>query len=68
MKRHHVHLFEDKETAYKVGNHKGVAIILTIHARTMWNVGLEFYKSANGVWLTDQVPSVYISGFPANLG
>lgn len=66
MKRHHVHLSTDKETAYKVGSRRGAAIVLTIHARTMWNVGLEFYKSSNGVWLTETVPSVYISGFPAN--
>jgi putative RNA 2'-phosphotransferase len=59
-KRHHVHLSRDVETATKVGDRRGEAIVLTIDAAGMARDGLVFYVSANGVWLTDQVPPKYI--------
>lgn len=58
--RHHVHLSPDRETAEKVGARRGPPIILTIHAEIMNNDGHEFYRSDNGVWLTDCVPARYI--------
>jgi len=59
MKRHHVHLSSDVETATKVGGRRGQARILVVNAEAMWADGYKFYVSDNGVWLTDQVPSKY---------
>ena len=60
MKRHHVHLSADKETAQNVGGRRGEAIVLTINSKAMESDGFEFFLSENGVWLVDQVPSEYI--------
>lgn len=60
MSRQHVHLSQDLETATKVGSRRGVPTILTIRSGAMFEEGFEFYKSANGVWLTDQVPVKFI--------
>ncbi len=63
MKRHHVHLSSDEATARAVGVRRGKPIILRIDARAMRDVGYLFFHTPNGVWLTDAVPSVYISGW-----
>jgi len=60
MSRHHVHLSKDRETAEKVGERRGSAIVLTIRSEEMSQDGLVFYVSANGVWLTEHVPIKYI--------
>lgn len=59
--RQHVHLSADKETATKVGMRHGKPVILTIRTGKMHEDGFAFYKSANGVWLTDFVEAKYIS-------
>ncbi|PKF75153.1 RNA 2'-phosphotransferase [Chryseobacterium sp. PMSZPI] len=59
--RQHVHLSADKETATKVGMRHGKPVILTIRTGKMYDDGLYFYLSANGVWLTDFVDAKYIS-------
>ena len=59
--RQHVHLSADKETAAKVGMRHGKPVILTIRTGTMHKNGILFYRSANGVWLTDFVDAKYIS-------
>jgi len=58
--RHHVHLSRDVETARKVGDRRGEALVLTIDAAGMARDGVVFYVSANGVWLTDHVGAQYI--------
>jgi putative RNA 2'-phosphotransferase len=46
----------------KVGRrHKGVLLILIIDARKMHENGYEFFLSKNGVWLTDKVPTDYLT-------
>ena len=60
MERHHVHLSRDRETSEKVGSRRGTAIILVVRSGEMNRDGFEFYLSANGVWLTEQVPVKYI--------
>ncbi|MFK7004374.1 RNA 2'-phosphotransferase [Flavobacterium covae] len=60
MNRQHVHLSKDKETAIKVGNRRGGAIILKINTHQMTKDGYLFYCSDNDVWLTDEVPPKYI--------
>lgn len=57
--RHHVHLSSDKETAHKVAIRHGKPVILCIAAAQMQQDGYVFYRSDNGVWLTDQVPTRY---------
>lgn len=58
--RQHVHLSADKETAHKVGIRHGKPVILKVAAGQMQRDGLTFYHSANGVWLTDHVPTTYL--------
>jgi len=60
MSRQHVHLSQDIETATKVGSRRGKPIILTINSGEMFRKGYEFYKSKNGVWLTERVPVTFI--------
>ena len=59
--RQHVHLSPDVTTANKVGSRRGQPVILKIAAGNMHAAGFQFFRSANGVWLTDQVPPEYIS-------
>lgn len=59
-KRHHVHLSPDEATARKVGSRRGKPVILTIEADRMHAAGHQFFCSANGVWLTDRVPSEFV--------
>jgi putative RNA 2'-phosphotransferase len=58
--RQYVHLSPDEPTAIKVGQRHGQPIVLTIQAGRMYAAGLTFYRSANGVWLTDKVLVEYI--------
>ena len=60
MSRSHVHLSRDQETAAKVGERRGKAIILRIDARAMHAKGHPFFLSANGVWLVEAVPPEHI--------
>ena len=59
QKRHHVHLSQDLETATKVGQRHGKPVILRINAQQMHQDGHLFYRSENGVWLTDTVAPAY---------
>ncbi|HYE71760.1 MAG TPA: RNA 2'-phosphotransferase [Blastocatellia bacterium] len=54
--RHHVHLSPDRETAIKVGQRRGKPIVIEVDAARMHADGVIFYRSENGVWLTDHVP------------
>lgn len=58
--RQHVHLSKDAQTATDVGSRHGKPIIFIVKARQMEQDGLEFYLSANGVWLTAHVPAKYL--------
>ncbi|MEL7145645.1 MAG: RNA 2'-phosphotransferase [Bacteroidota bacterium] len=60
MKRQHVHLSVDIETAQKVGARRGKPVLLIIKAKEAHAAGIQFFLSANGVWLTDHVPPVYL--------
>jgi putative RNA 2'-phosphotransferase len=63
MQRHHVHLAEDTKMTLDVGARHGKPVLLTILAAEMHAAGHIFYRSTNGVWLVDQVPTQYIQ-FP----
>lgn len=56
MRRHHVHLSPDMETARRVGARRGAPVILTVNASLMRAEGHPFYVTDNRVWLTDHVP------------
>ena len=62
--RHHVHLSERVETATKVGERRGRAIVLVIDAKRMHEDGIKFYVTPNRVWLVDEVPAKYIAVVP----
>ena len=61
--RHHVHLSRDRETATLVGRRRGDPVVLVIDAARMHAAGHAFFLSANGVWLTERVPSQYVSSW-----
>ena len=63
-KRHHVHLSADEATAKNVGSRHGKPVILIVKSAEMHQTGIEFFRSENGVWLTDHVPVEYID-FPS---
>lgn len=60
-KRHHVHLSKDYETAVKVGARRGKPVVLQVDSDLMWFTGHAFYRSTNGVWLTETVPTKFIT-------
>jgi putative RNA 2'-phosphotransferase len=61
-RRHHVHLSADLPTAQRVGaRRRGPLAVLVIDAAAMVRAGHAFYRSANGVWLTDRVPPEFLS-------
>ena len=64
--RQHVHLSPDDATAIKVGQRHGKPVVLRIRAGAMHRAGIAFYRSENGVWLTDSVPAQYLE-FPTTL-
>ena len=66
--RLYVHLSSDIETAKKVGSRHGKPVIYEIDCRKMTKDGYSFYLSANQIWLTKTVPSVYLKKLHAGSG
>jgi len=58
--RLYVHLSADIETANTVGKRHGKPVVYRVWSGRMHKDGFRFYKSANGVWLTEHVPTKYI--------
>lgn len=58
--RQHVHLSADLATATNVGSRRGTPILLEVAAAAMHRDGHLFYRSENGVWLTERVPQAYL--------
>jgi putative RNA 2'-phosphotransferase len=61
--RLYVHLSDDLETAIKVGGRHGDPVVYRIAAGWMHDEGFTFYKSKNGVWLTEKVPKVFLERY-----
>ncbi|MBC7806526.1 MAG: RNA 2'-phosphotransferase [Akkermansiaceae bacterium] len=61
MRRHHVHLSADVETAIKVGARHGKPVVLAVDADAMHRAGHVFYRSENGVYLVDEVSPQFLS-------
>lgn len=60
MNRHHVHLSTDRDTALKVGTRHGKPAILKVDAGPMHANGHVFFRTDNGVWLTETVPPTFL--------
>ncbi len=58
--RQYVHLSPDAETAVKVGSRRGKPVVLQVAAGRMARDGRAFFRSENGVWLTEEVPPQYL--------
>jgi putative RNA 2'-phosphotransferase len=63
-RRVHVHLSADEATAATVGARRGHPVILVIDAARMHAAGHQFFRAANGVWLTASVPPAFIGSPP----
>ena len=59
--RHHVHLSAASDTARQVGGRHGRPIVLHVDAARMHGDGFAFFLTANGVWLVEQVPPIYLT-------
>ncbi|HXI71465.1 MAG TPA: RNA 2'-phosphotransferase [Verrucomicrobiae bacterium] len=64
MERHDVHLSAETKVTIQVGGRHGKPALLIIRAGDMHRAGHVFRRSANGVWLVNQVPSQFIE-FPS---
>ena len=60
MSRQHVHLSAEHSTAVTVGRRHGKAVVLQVLSAKMAADGFLFYRSLNGVWLTERVPPNYL--------
>jgi putative RNA 2'-phosphotransferase len=60
MRRHHVHLSPDVETAMRVGARRGPPVILGVKARQINSGGMPFFVTTNNVWLVEAVPARFI--------
>ena len=60
MSRHHVHLSAEIQIAIAVGKRRGDAVVFQIDAFQMNQANYKFYRSDNGVWLTEFVPVEYL--------
>ena len=60
MSRLYVHLSADAETARKVGERHGVPKIFVVESLRMFDDGFKFFRSVNGVWLTEHVPPKFL--------
>ena len=58
--RLYVHLSADHQTAVTVGRRHGEPVVYTIDSAQMYADGYIFYKSVNGIWLTKNVPAIYL--------
>lgn len=62
MKRNYVHLSDSIEEAKKIGGRrKGEVIVLAIMSYEASKDGINFYKETDGIWLSNPIPSIYIS-------
>lgn len=61
QKRHHVHLSESTAVAKAVGCRYGKLVLLKIESKKMHEDGFPFYKTANNVWLVENVPVEYLT-------
>lgn len=61
--RLYVHLSKDIETALEVGSRHGNPVVFEVNSKKMYEDGIKFYRSVNGVWLVKEVDPKYIKLF-----
>jgi putative RNA 2'-phosphotransferase len=61
QQRQQVHPSLDEATAHRVGQRHGKPVIFTVDTMRMHAQGFAFYLADNGVWLTDHVPSQFLT-------
>ena len=66
--RLYVHLSNTIDTAISVGNRHGKPFVFSVDAKQMYEDGYKFYKSENGVYLTNVVPRKYLSEYDLQKG
>lgn len=59
--RNHVHLSNSYDLAYTIGQRYGSPIVLEVNAFQMHTNGFVFFLSQNNVWLTEYVPTKFVS-------
>lgn len=62
MSRQHVQLCGDIRSAHEIGRKHRKPIILEVASRLMESHGFKFFRSEDGVWLTEAVPPDYLNG------
>lgn len=68
MGRQYVHMSSNKETAISVSLRRtNEPVILVINSQKMYEDGVEFYQSSNGVWLVGHVGVEYIEQILQNI-
>lgn len=60
-RRQMVHLSADRETAQRVGERHGKAVILAVEAGLMFRDKIPFCQADNGVWLVPSVSPAYLA-------
>lgn len=60
MSRTKLHLSESEEKAKIIGARHGVPVVLKIDCNAMERDGFKFFKSEDGVYLSDDIPIKYI--------
>ena len=65
--RLYVHLSKDMDTAIAVGKRHGKPVVYQVSAGRMARAGYAFYLSANGVWLTKEVPTEFLQRLPQEI-
>lgn len=58
--RLYVHLTDNVDAAMGVGARHGEPVVFCVDAKVMHDYGFVFYKSVNGVWLTERVPNEFL--------
>ena len=59
-KRNFVHLSETMDMAKQVGTRHGSPVVLSIDIEAMIRAGYKFYKAQNGIWLTGDIPPIFL--------
>ena len=58
--RLYVHLSDTPSKAIEVGKRHGKPVVYKIRSGVMYRDGFVFYRSVNGVWLTEEIPVEYL--------
>lgn len=61
--REYVHLSENIETAISVGSRRGKPVVFLVDHKKMLEDGHELWISENNVWLSENIPTKYLSLF-----